>query len=192
MMIFFLLKQCTHDDHKKKKKSQMRTFEVSFSLFLQELIQYLKHHCPSHLYATSISTPSAQQIISAIQVILGDDGSNRGISRVSYHFFLSCLPKLHFQLEQLQCLKPENLFKGAQKLARIRENSNYFRTELRNMGFKVLGDEDSPVMPIMLYNPAKIPAFSRECLRENVSFLLFFCFHIYKRESKLLRKYESL
>lgn len=38
------------------------------------------------------------------------------------------------------------------------------------MGFKVLGDVDSPVMPIMLYHPAKIPAFSRECLRENVSF----------------------
>jgi hypothetical protein len=25
-------------------------------------------------------------------------------------------------------------------------------------------------MPIMLYNPAKIPAFSRECLKQNVSF----------------------
>lgn len=37
------------------------------------------------------------------------------------------------------------------------------------MGFEVLGDNDSPVMPIMLYNPAKIPAFSRECLKQNVS-----------------------
>lgn len=37
------------------------------------------------------------------------------------------------------------------------------------MGFEVLGDNDSPVMPIMLYNPAKIPAFSRECLNQNVS-----------------------
>lgn len=36
------------------------------------------------------------------------------------------------------------------------------------MGFEVLGDNDSPVMPIMLYNPAKIPAFSRECLKQNV------------------------
>ncbi|WZZ00309.1 hypothetical protein YC2023_072637 [Brassica napus] len=101
----------------------------------KELIQYLKYHCPAHLYATSISTPSAQQIISAIKVILGEDGSNR----------------------------------GAQKLARIRENSNFFRAELQKMGFEVLGDNDSPVMPIMLYNPAKIPAFSRECLRENVA-----------------------
>lgn len=63
---------------------------------------------------------------------------------------------------------------GAQKLARIRENSNFFRSELQKMGFEVLGDNDSPVMPIMLYNPAKIPAFSRECLKQNVSDLMFF------------------
>lgn len=37
------------------------------------------------------------------------------------------------------------------------------------MGFEVLGDNDSPVMPIMLYNPAKIPAFSRECLEKKVT-----------------------
>jgi serine palmitoyltransferase len=44
------------------------------------------------------------------------------------------------------------------------------------MGFEVLGDNDSPVMPIMLYNPAKIPAFSRECLRQKVSITFFLLF----------------
>ncbi|EOY22596.1 Long chain base2 isoform 1 [Theobroma cacao] len=101
----------------------------------EELIQYLKYTCPAHLYTTSISPPAARQIISAIKVILGEDGSSR----------------------------------GAQKLARIRENSNFFRSELQKMGFEVLGDNDSPVMPIMLYNPAKIPAFSRECLKQNIA-----------------------
>lgn len=56
-------------------------------------------------------------------------------------------------------------------MARIRENSNFFRSELQKMGFDVLGDNDSPVMPIMLYNPAKMPAFSRQCLQHNVRFL---------------------
>ena len=60
---------------------------------------------------------------------------------------------------------------GAQKLTQIRENNNYFRSELQKMGFEVLGDNDSSVMPIMLYNPAKIPAFSRECLKRNVRFI---------------------
>lgn len=62
---------------------------------------------------------------------------------------------------------------GAQKLAKIRENSNFFRSELQKMGFEVLGDNDSPVMPIMLYNPAKIPAFSRECLKRNVGIWIY-------------------
>ncbi|CAN6472244.1 unnamed protein product [Victoria cruziana] len=101
----------------------------------KELIRFLKHTCPAHLYATSMSPPAVQQVISAIKVVLGEDGSSR----------------------------------GAQKLARIRENSNFFRSELQKMGFEVLGDNDSPVMPIMLYNPAKIPAFSRECLKQNVA-----------------------
>ncbi|KAJ0748051.1 putative serine C-palmitoyltransferase [Helianthus annuus] len=104
----------------------------------KELIQYLKYTCPAHLYATSISPPAAQQIISAIKVITGEDGSSR----------------------------------GAQKLAQIRDNSNYFRSELLKMGFEVLGDNDSPIMPIMLYNPGKIPAFSRECLKRNVAVVM--------------------
>ncbi|PKA53909.1 Long chain base biosynthesis protein 2d [Apostasia shenzhenica] len=101
----------------------------------KEIIQHLKKICPAHFYATSMSPPAAQQVISAIKVILGEDGSSR----------------------------------GAKKLAQIRDNSNFFRSELHKMGFEVLGDNDSPVMPIMLYNPGKIPAFSRECLRRNVA-----------------------
>ncbi|PON95692.1 Pyridoxal phosphate-dependent transferase [Trema orientale] len=101
----------------------------------KELVQYLKYTCPAHLYGTSISPPAAQQIISSIKVILGEDGTSR----------------------------------GAQKLEQVRENSNFFRSELQRLGFEVLGDQDSPVMPIMLYNPAKIPAFSRECLKHNVA-----------------------
>lgn len=53
---------------------------LSDSGFIQELIQYLKYTCPAHLYATSISPPAAQQIISSIKVILGEDGTNRGLN----------------------------------------------------------------------------------------------------------------
>ncbi|KAG8078973.1 hypothetical protein GUJ93_ZPchr0007g4597 [Zizania palustris] len=119
----------------------MGTFTKSFGSYggyiaaSKEIICHLKHTCPAHIYATSMSPPAVQQVISAIKVILGEDGSNR----------------------------------GAKKLAQIRENSNFFRSELQKMGFEVLGDNDSPVMPIMLYNPAKIPAFSRECLRQHVA-----------------------
>lgn len=101
----------------------------------KELIAYLRQICPSHLYATSISPPAAEQILSAIKVLLGEDGTNR----------------------------------GAKKLSQLRDNCNWFRNELRRIGCEVLGDEDSPVMPVMLYNPAKIAAFSRECFKRNVA-----------------------
>ncbi|KAI3643562.1 hypothetical protein MP228_013117 [Amoeboaphelidium protococcarum] len=58
---------------------------------------------------------------------------------------------------------------GQQRLKRIADNSVYFRRELKKMGFIVYGHEDSPVIPMLLFNPGKIPAFSRECLKRGVA-----------------------
>ena len=52
--------------------------------------------------------------------------------------------------------------RGAAKVQQLRDNSNFFRDGLRALGCEVLGDRDSPVMPVMLYNPGKLSAFSRE------------------------------
>ena len=59
--------------------------------------------------------------------------------------------------------------RGRDKLQALRDNSNFFRDGLRALGCEVLGDRDSPVMPVMLYNPGKIPAFSRECLARHLA-----------------------
>jgi serine palmitoyltransferase len=61
---------------------------------------------------------------------------------------------------------------GARKLQQLKENSNMFRRRLINMGCHVLGDWDSPIIPIMLYNPTKIPAFSRECYKEGLAMVV--------------------
>ena len=58
---------------------------------------------------------------------------------------------------------------GAIKLRRLRENANFFRHGLQKMGAKVLGDANSPVVPMMLFHPEKISAFSRQCLARNVA-----------------------
>jgi serine palmitoyltransferase len=102
-------------------------------------VKYLRYVSPGHLYATAMSPPAVQQVLSALKVLMGEDGTDRGMK----------------------------------KLAAVRENSNFFREELQKMGCEVLGDEDSPIMPIMLYIPATIPAFSRECLARNVCVLCF-------------------
>jgi serine palmitoyltransferase len=58
---------------------------------------------------------------------------------------------------------------GKQKIQALRDNSNYFRMRLEDMGLQVMGRYDSPIMPMMLYNPTKISAFSRECFKRGLA-----------------------
>uniref|UniRef100_A0A3Q4GT80 Serine palmitoyltransferase, long chain base subunit 2a n=1 Tax=Neolamprologus brichardi TaxID=32507 RepID=A0A3Q4GT80_NEOBR len=90
--------------------------------------------CPSAVYATSMSPPVVEQIITSMKCIMGEDGTTIGNERV-------------------------------QQLA---ENTVYFRKRLREMGFIIYGNNDSPVVPLMLYMPAKIGAFGREMLKRNI------------------------
>ncbi|KAG1670985.1 hypothetical protein FOA52_014374 [Chlamydomonas sp. UWO 241] len=59
--------------------------------------------------------------------------------------------------------------RGQDKIRQLHDNANYFRMGLLARGFHVLGDWDSPVMPLMIYHPAKLPCFSRLCLEQNVA-----------------------
>ncbi|GKY91907.1 hypothetical protein MPSEU_000162300 [Mayamaea pseudoterrestris] len=58
---------------------------------------------------------------------------------------------------------------GRQKLQALRDNSNYFRLRLERMGLQVLGQYDSPVIPVMLYHMTKIASFSRECFKRGIA-----------------------
>uniref|UniRef100_A0A671VFK6 serine C-palmitoyltransferase n=1 Tax=Sparus aurata TaxID=8175 RepID=A0A671VFK6_SPAAU len=100
----------------------------------KELIDYLRNHSHSALYATSMSPPVAQQIITSMKIIMGEDGTTL----------------------------------GADRLRQLSENTTYFRRKLREMGFIIYGNDDSPVVPMMLYMPAKIGAFGREMLKRNI------------------------
>ncbi|KAF6133110.1 serine palmitoyltransferase long chain base subunit 2 [Phyllostomus discolor] len=100
----------------------------------KELIDYLRTHSHSAVYATSLSPPVVEQIITSMECIMGKDGTTLG----------------------KECI---------QQLA---ENTRYFRRRLKEMGFIIYGNEDSPVVPLMLYMPAKIGAFGREMLKRNV------------------------
>lgn len=58
---------------------------------------------------------------------------------------------------------------GEERLRRIAFNSRYLRLGLKRLGFIVYGHDDSPIIPITLYNPGKMPAFSHEMLKRNIS-----------------------
>ncbi|XP_040016735.1 serine palmitoyltransferase 2b [Gasterosteus aculeatus] len=100
----------------------------------KDLINFLRCHSHSALYATSMSPPVAQQIITSMTIIMGEDGTTL----------------------------------GADRIRRLSENTTYFRRKLREMGVVIYGNDDSPVVPMMLYMPAKIGAFGREMLKRNI------------------------
>lgn len=49
-------------------------------------------------------------------------------------------------------LRPE----GCDRVRQLAENTVYFRKRLQEMGFIIYGNQNSPVVPMMLYMPAKI------------------------------------
>ncbi|OLY80631.1 Serine palmitoyltransferase 2 [Smittium mucronatum] len=64
---------------------------------------------------------------------------------------------------------PEHEGEGQKRIETLARNSSFFINGLRKMGFMVLGDDGSPVVPLLLFNPGKIPAFSHECLKRNIA-----------------------
>ena len=101
------------------------------------VISALRRHSASSLYAAAMSPPAAQQTLSALHMIMGEDVASGD--------------------------------RGTRRMAQLKANSNMFREGLIRMGCRVLGDVDSPVIPIMLYHPEKIYNFSQACLRRSLA-----------------------
>jgi serine palmitoyltransferase len=58
---------------------------------------------------------------------------------------------------------------GEERLQRIAFNSRYLRLGLKRLGFIVYGHDDSPIVPVPLFNPGKMSAFSHEMLKRKIS-----------------------
>jgi serine palmitoyltransferase len=82
-------------------------------------------------------------------------------------------PVLMQILSALKIIQGEiNPGQGEERLQRIAFNSRYLRLGLKRLGFIVYGNDDSPIIPVVLYNPAKMPAFSHEMLRRKISVVI--------------------
>lgn len=53
---------------------------------------------------------------------------------------------------------------GRERLRRLAFNARYLSSGLRKLGFIVSGHRDSPIVPLFLFNPGKMPMFSRMML----------------------------
>lgn len=100
----------------------------------KELVNYLRSHSHSGVYASAMSPPVTEQIIRAMKCIMGKDGNSEGMRRIR----------------------------------QLAENTRYFRARLKKMGFIIYGNDDSPVVPVLLYMPGKVVAFSREMLQRKI------------------------
>lgn len=104
----------------------------------KNIIDYIRTESAGILYHSALSPIVASQITTALQVIMGLDGTNI----------------------------------GREKLDRLVENANYFRSEMKRLGLHVYGDYDNPIVPVLIYVPSKIAAFSRECLKRGVAIVV--------------------
>ncbi|XP_068088578.1 serine palmitoyltransferase 3-like isoform X2 [Hyperolius riggenbachi] len=100
----------------------------------RELVEYLRTHSHSALYAASLSPPVTEQITRVMKCIMGRDGTQIGLTKVR----------------------------------QLAENTRYFRQRLQELGFITYGNEDSPVVPLLLYMPGKVGAFSRHMLERKI------------------------
>jgi len=122
----------------------MGTFTKSFASVggyiagSKELIGLIRRSNFASLYSTNMSTAAAQQVIGAMRVITGEDGTDL----------------------------------GQKKLQALKDNSNFFRKGLIERGFQVYGEKDSPVVPVMIYYPCKLMAFSRACLERGIAVVI--------------------
>ncbi|KAM3930740.1 serine palmitoyltransferase 3-like [Leptodactylus fuscus] len=116
----------------------MGTFTKSFGAMggyiagKKDLVDYLRTHSHSALYASSMSPPVTEQTIRVMKCIMAHDGT------------------------------------GPQRIQQLIANTKYFRQRLHDLGFIIYGNEDSPVVPVLLYMPGKVGAFARHMLEKKI------------------------
>ena len=71
-------------------------------------------------------------------------------------------------ISSMECIINKKLG-GIERIQQLARNAKYFRQRLKQMGFIVYGNNDSPVVPMMLFMPAKIQGFVVQCLERGVA-----------------------
>ena len=122
--------------HPRKIDIMMGTFTKSFGAAggyiagSRALVEHIRAHSHSACYATSMSPPVCEQVLTSLHIISSTDDGKRRI----------------------------------EQLAR---NCKVFRQGLKKIGYIVYGNDDSPVVPALVYSPCKVGAFSREMLNRG-------------------------
>ena len=58
---------------------------------------------------------------------------------------------------------------GFQRIKKLKENTRYFRNQLKEKNFIIIGNNDSPVVPLMVYSATIVVEIIRAALKKNVA-----------------------
>ncbi|XP_071996554.1 serine palmitoyltransferase 3-like isoform X2 [Engystomops pustulosus] len=61
---------------------------------------------------------------------------------------------------------------GKQRVKQLAENTRYFRQKLQALNLITYGNEDSPVVPVLMYMPSKVGAFARHMLKKKIGVVI--------------------
>ncbi|WWC88084.1 uncharacterized protein L201_002988 [Kwoniella dendrophila CBS 6074] len=143
----------------------------------KQVMDRLRIRSHATCYAESISPPLLTQIIASMGSIMGvapplatppaliDDDKSLSGDSVSVRSLRPTVygPAPSHILPTWMKL-PLNLLNGTEgreRLRRLAFNSRYLSSGLRKLGFIVYGHRDSPIIPLLIYNPGKMPWFSQ-------------------------------
>ncbi|KAI9307849.1 pyridoxal phosphate-dependent transferase [Cunninghamella echinulata] len=92
---------------------------------------------------------------------IAGDKSLMDLLRLKNHAFLYAetisIPVVQQIITSLSIIRGEDgTNDGRDRIQKLADNARYFSNKLRELGFIVYGDEGSPVVPLLLFNPAKI------------------------------------
>ncbi|CAC5387843.1 SPT [Mytilus coruscus] len=62
--------------------------------------------------------------------------------------------------------------KGQQRINQLKWNTQYFRRKLKESGFIIYGNDDSPVVPLLMFLPSKVAAMNRTCLEKGLGIVV--------------------
>lgn len=168
----------------------MGTFTKSFGAAggyiagTKELIDRLKLRSHAFTYADSVSPAILTQIIASMGSIMGiapplmvppltpliEDpissdsisiSSNRSRNLIAY----GPAPSNYLPNWMNLPVSLLNGTEGRERLRRLAFNSRYLSSGLRKLGFLMYGHRDSPIIPLLIFNPGKMNYFSQMMLK---------------------------
>jgi serine palmitoyltransferase len=113
----------------------------------KEIIDRVRLANHANVYGETLAPPVLTQIIASMASIMGvslDANSQQLLPK-----WVDLPPRLLDGSE------------GRERLRRLAFNARYLSSGLRKLGFIVYGHRDSPIVPLLIFHPAKMPMFSR-------------------------------